>query len=427
MLADTLTVGSWTAAVKLAGAAKIILAARLFGAGDAMDAYLIAFLVPSFFIDVLGGSLDSALIPSLIEVRQKQGRAAAEALYSSVLVSAGTALLIAALLAVAGAGWLVPVLGSGFAPAKLELTRQLLLLMIVVVPLNGLASTWRAVLNAEHQFAYAAAVPIVTPIASIAALLIGGKQYGVQALAMGTVVGGILECLLSGAGAKRAGYALLPRWSGVTTALRQVASQYGPLVAMTLVLSGSALIDQGMAGRLGSGSVAALSYGTRLLAVLIVIGPTAVGTAVLPHISAAAVSREPSAVRRALRTYGLLVLAIILPVTGALIYFSEPIIRILFQQGAFSQEATRLVAAVQRASLLQLPLTVLLALEIRLTSAWKANRLLTHVAVLSLLLTCVLDLVFLRWLGVVGIALAGVATRLVSGLYLSCKIYYLRA
>jgi putative peptidoglycan lipid II flippase len=427
MLADTATVGGWTAAVKVAGALKVILAARLFGAGDAMDAYLIAFLVPSFFIDVLGGSLDSALIPSLIEVRQRKGRAAAEALYSSVLASAGAALLLAALLAAVLSGWLLPVLASGFAPAKLRLTQRLLLLMIVVAPFNALSSTWRAVLNSEHRFAYAAAVPMATPIASIAALLIAGREYGVQALAIGTVAGGTLELVLSGVGAKRAGHALLPRWSGVSAELRQVTGQYAPLVGMALVMTGSALIDQGMAGHLGSGSVAALSYGTRLLAVLIVVGPTAVGTAVLPHISAAVVSRDRAAVRRALRTYGLAVLGIILPLTGALIYFSEPLVRILFQKGAFSHEATRLVSAVQRASLLQLPLSVLLALEIRLTSAWKTNRWLSHVAMLSLVMTYVLDMVFMRWLGVVGIAFAGVATRLVSSLYLSCKIYYLRA
>src|SRR5712691_11596472 len=85
MLADTATVGGWTAIVKVAGAAKVILAARLFGTGDAMDAYLIAFLLPSFFIDMLSGPLDSALIPTLIQVRESNGRTAAESLYASVL------------------------------------------------------------------------------------------------------------------------------------------------------------------------------------------------------------------------------------------------------------------------------------------------------------------------------------------------------
>ncbi len=427
MLADTMTVGGWTAAVKVAGAIKVILAARLFGAGDVMDAFLIAFLLPAFFMDMLAGPLDSALIPALIELRQKQGRAAAEALYSNVLAGAGAAFFIAAAAATAASGLILPLLAPSFAPDKLALTEQLLLVMIAVVPLSGLAATWRAVLNSEHHFAYSAAVPLITPIASIVALLAAGKQYGVMALAEATLVGGTLEAIAAGIGVKRAGYPMVPRWHGVTAALRQVAGQYAPLVAVTLVMTGTTLVDQGMAARLGSGSVAALSYGTRLLGVLIVIGPTAVGTAVLPHISVGAMLSDPAILRRTLRTYGLAILAIILPVTAALMYFSEPIIRLLFQKGAFSEAATQLVSAVQRASLLQLPIAVLLALEIRLTSALKANRLLYRVAALSLVLTLVFDFVFMRWWGVVGIALAGVAIRLVSSLYLSCKISLLRA
>jgi putative peptidoglycan lipid II flippase len=130
---------------------------------------------------------------------------------------------------------------------------------------------------------------------------------------------------------------------------------------------------------------------------------------------------EPAALRRTLRRYSFFVLAIILPVTAGFIYFSEPIIRILFQKGAFDAAATHLVSTVQRAALLQLPVAVLLALEVRLSSARKANRLLYRVAALSLLLTIVLDVLFMRWWGVVGIALAGFGTRLVSSLYLSCK------
>jgi putative peptidoglycan lipid II flippase len=293
--------------------------------------------------------------------------------------------------------------------------------------LNGLSGTWRAVFNSQHRFALAAAVPMVTPVVSIIALMAFGREYGVWALAMGTVIGAMIEAVVSCAFVKRLGYPVIPHWWGVTASVRQVASQYAPLVAITLVMTGSALVDQGMAARLGSGSVAVLSYGTRLLGVLIVIGPTAVGTAVLPHISSADALAGPAATRRSLRTYGLFVAAFILPATIVLLYFSEPIVRILFQQGALSQTATHLVAGVQKASLLQLPLTVLLALEIRMTSAWKESQVLYRVAALSVVLTFALDLMFMRWWGVIGIALAGVAVRLVSSLYLSCKIYGFRA
>jgi len=421
MLADTVTVGGWTSVAKLAGAVKLILAARLFGAGDAMDAYLIAFLLPSFFIDMLASPLDSALIPTLIELREKHGKEAAEQLYRSTLAAAGAGLLLAAGVVAAASALLLPLVASSFPPDKLAHTRALLLLMIAVVPLSGLSSTWRAVLNSEHQFGYSAAVPAITPLVSICALLTAGKQYGVVALAAGTLIGGTLEAILAGVCVKRMGYPIIPRWAGASPALRQVAAQYGPLVAITLVMTGSALVDQSLAARLGSGSVAALSYGTRLLGVLVVIGPTAMGTAVLPHISATAVLAEPAALRKTLTRYGVFVLAVILPVTAGFIYFSEPIIRVLFQKGAFDAAATHLVSTVQKAALLQLPIAVLLALEIRVSSARKANRLLYRVAGLSLLLTIVLDVLFMRWWGVVGIALAGFGTRLVSSLYLSCK------
>jgi putative peptidoglycan lipid II flippase len=427
MLADTVTVGGWTAAVKVAGAVKVILAARLFGAGDAMDAFLVAFLLPAFFIDMLAGPIDAALIPALIELRQKQGKAAAEALYLNVLAAAGAAFVTAAVLAAALSGIVLPLLAPSFGADKLALTGRLLLVMIVVVPWSSLSATWRAVLNSEHRFAYAAAVPLITPVASIVALLGGGKRFGVIALAIATLAGGTFEAIASGIGVKRAGYAMVPRWAGVTASLRQVADQYAPLVAVTLVMTGTSLVDQAMAARLGSGSVATLNYGTRLLGVLMVIGPTAVGTAVLPHISVGAMLSDPRALRKTLRTYGLAILAVVLPATAGLMYFSEPIIRVLFQQGAFSQAATHLVSTVQRASLLQLPIAVLLALEIRLTSALKANRLLYRVAGLSLALTLALDYAFMLWWGVVGIALAGFAIRLVSSLYLSCKISLLRA
>src|ERR1700682_558538 len=197
MLADTATVGGWTSIAKVAGAAKVIMAARLFGTGDAMDAYLIAFLLPSFFIDMLSGPLDSALIPTLIEVRENKGRAAAESLYSSVLAAAAIGFFGAALLAAMTSSVFLPVLASGFAPGKQALTQRLLLLMIVVVPLSGIASTWRAILNSDHRFAAAAAIPAITPLASIVALFVAGQQYGVLALAIGTVAGGTLEAIAS--------------------------------------------------------------------------------------------------------------------------------------------------------------------------------------------------------------------------------------
>src|SRR5579864_2725733 len=79
MLADTVTVSGWTAAVKVAGAAKVIISARLFGTGD-----------------VLAGPIDAALVPRLVELREGRGRAAIEEFSSNVLAVTGAVFLMAA-------------------------------------------------------------------------------------------------------------------------------------------------------------------------------------------------------------------------------------------------------------------------------------------------------------------------------------------
>ena len=88
------TVGAFTALVKVAGGAKIIFTARAFGVSDALDAYLIAFLLPSFVCDTLAGSLNSALVPTYIQLREREGQAAAHRLYRTVL-AAGSLVLLA--------------------------------------------------------------------------------------------------------------------------------------------------------------------------------------------------------------------------------------------------------------------------------------------------------------------------------------------
>ncbi len=190
----------------------------------------------------------------------------------------------------AASALILPLVASSFPPDKLAYTAALLLLMIAVVPLSGLSSTWRAVLNSEHQFRvrgrrachHAARFDrgIVRRWANSTECWRWQSRRSPAAL---------WKRSWPASASRRLGYPIIPRWTGVSPALRQVAAQYAPLVAITLVMTGSALVDQSVAARLGSGSVAALSYGTRLLGVLMVIGPTAMGTAVLPHISAAAV------------------------------------------------------------------------------------------------------------------------------------------
>lgn len=420
---DTLLVGGITSVVKIAGTAKVMVSARFFGAGDALDAYLIAFLIPSFVSDVMSGSLGPSLIPLLIETRERSGFAAAERLYSTVLIS-GVALLSAVALVLAIVSTpVIHLLGSAFDPAKLQLTRSLFFIMIPILPLTALSCTSRAVLNAQERFAMAAVTPLLTPAAIIVFLYLFASKWGPYAIAYGTLTGCVLEaaCLLPSVLA--IGYLPFRRHPERTATTDRVARQYASVAFGNLIMGGSSVVDQAMASMLGGGSVSVLNFGTRLVTVVLAVGPAALSTSILPRFSRMTATGDSAGLRHTLKTYILLCAAITIPMTALLIYFSHPLTHLFFQRGAFTSADTNVVARIQVFALLQIPSAVLLGLLIRLVSSLKANELLVGVAAISLVLNVALNFLLMRPLGVAGIALSTSIVHLVALVLISYLVH----
>src|ERR1700716_2498043 len=100
------------------------------------------------------------------------------------------------------------------------------------------------------------------------------------------------------------------------------------MVAGTLMLSSAAFIDQSIAARLGGGSVATFTYGTKFVSVLLAIGAMSIGTAALPHLSRMVALNDWQGLRHTLRTYSILIVAVSVPLALALMYYSTPLVRI---------------------------------------------------------------------------------------------------
>ena len=412
------TVGATTGLVKVAGAAKVMFTARAFGMSDGLDAYFIAFLLPSFVADTLAGSVNSALVPTFIEVRELHGRDAANRLYRSVLAASAALLAVVAITFAILAPWVFRLLASSFNAQKQALTVSLFWVMLPLVPMAAFAATWRSILNTEGQFAIPAVLPAMTALSSIAFLLAFSTTWGVYSLAAGTLVGAALEVTFLGLSMARRGFPIWPRWAGRERTFDQVIGQYGPVVAGVLLLGGAPLIDQSIAAMLAPGSVSALSYGTRVSTVLMAVGPAAVSTAILPHFSKLMVTAEWKNIRHSLRSYAAVILAVTVPVIASFIYFSEPIVRLFFERGQFTGANTALVTQIQRFALLQIPPAMVTVLALRLISSMKANQLLLRAAALAAVLNLALDLILTRWIGVAGIALATAVVQFATFLYL---------
>lgn len=406
IFAALVAVGGATALVKLAGAVKLILIARHFGAGDELDAYFVAFLIPSFLSDVAAEAAGAALIPTFVDVREKQGPQAAQRLLRSVLfLSACASLsLLAAVLVFSDP--LLRVIASGFSAAKLELTRKLLWWMAPILCLGGLASIWRSVLTTAGQFGLPAASLGLTPVTIIAMLLLAGGRRNAEMLAAGTLIGSLLEASVIAWQLHRSRISPFPTWAGLDPEAKTVIAQYWPLAASTLLFGASAYVNQAFSAMLPPGSVSALNYGNRVLNVLLAVGPTALGVALLPHFSESAARGDWHTVRTVLKRYRRIIWLGALPLTLVLAVLSEPMVRLIFERGRFVADDTAVVARVQQLFLLQIPAMIQAVMVCRLISSIRANHLLIAGAAISLTANLAANVVLMPKMGVAGIALA---------------------
>jgi putative peptidoglycan lipid II flippase len=401
-----LTVAVMTVLVALIAAAKEMVVAGYFGTGDVVDAFLIAFLLPTFAINLLAGSFSSAMMPAYIRLKDNASAATARQLFSSILVLALLFMVSAALVLAILAPTILPLLGSGFSAQTMALALSLFYWLLPVLVFSGACKIYAVAINADERFILVALVPAITPICSVVLLVLFVEQLNIYALAAGLLVGSVAEASILASVAAGRGLPILPRWFGLNDDLRSVMRQYVPMVAAAFLMSGTMLVDQAMAAMLESGSVATLNYANKVVAMVLSVGSIALGTAVFPHFSRMVAKEDWGAVRHTFSTYTRLILLISVPTTVVLFLFSESIIGILFERGAFSAQDTRLVGQAQAFYLLQIPFYVLGIMGVRLLSAVAKNQILMKISFVNLLTNIVANYIFMLYFGVVGIALS---------------------
>jgi putative peptidoglycan lipid II flippase len=422
IVAAMITVVAASGAVKLVTIVKEIAIAARFGTGDQIDAFVIAFALPSFFIGVTASAFNAAVIPTYVQVRDRQSRALALDMISSVTVCTCALLVAVTVVLALAAPTLLSLLGSGFSPEKLWMTRTLFFLLLPYIVLSGCTAIWAAALTAEERFALVSVAPVGTPIIIVIALWTVRPSAGIYALPLAMIAGAIVESYVLARGLRKQGFPLIPRWRGLHPATRGVTSQFVTAAFGAFMMSSTVVVDHSMAATLGDGSVATLNYGTRLPLFLLGFFSGAMSTAVLPQFSALVARSDWSELEHSVRTLIRWILIVSIPVTALLIALSVPITRLLFERGAFGPDATLLVGRVQALYLLQVPFYLVAILLVRLVSSFKANHLLMWGSGLNVIVNIVLNYILMRLMGVSGIALSTSLVLVVSCCFLAVTL-----
>lgn len=400
LFGDTLLVGGLTVAAKLMGALKTVVLAGVPGPGLVLDSYLLAFLIPSFLSEVFFAAFVPALVPRLAELRHEGDLDSRNSLYGGLFARAlqySTA--AAAILA------LIALTVRGIAPGqKMRMSAGALLWMTPLLSFSACSNVWRAVLVAERRFATIAISPCLSAATIMACAVVPIAVPMSSRLAIGTLLGAILEAAALAAAVSRAGCPIVPS-TPARKSPEPMYAQYRFLVAGNLATSGALFIDQCMAALWGSGGLSIYTFGTRFPNMLLAAGPSALSTTVLPHLADSAV-RGKQSMRSLLRRVLFWSGAAGAVTSMAFIACSSLIIRSTMQHGVFTAADTAIVARVQSWSIAQLPFAMCIAALTRALASSGENRVLAPMAGLTIIFTPVLDYLFLRWMGVAGVALS---------------------
>ncbi len=349
---------------RVLGLIREVVFAALFGAGRNLDAFLMAFRVPNMLRDLFAeGALSTAFITTFSKKIATEGDASAWRLASKVATLTVVFMSAVTLLGILFAPQLIQLMTWGsWSPEKTAITILLTRIMWPFILLVSLAALVMGMLNAKHVFGMPAMASSFFNLGSI----VGGValcywfdpqidwrhphfgERGLIGLAIGTLIGGLLQLIVQFPPLRRVGFKFRPDFNWRDPGVRIILALMGPATIAASAVQINVLVNSGFAARLGDGPVSWLNIAFRLMQLPLGIFGVAVATVTLPLISRSAAVGNTAGFRSALAHSIRLVLLLTIPAAIGLIILAEPIIRLIYEHGRFTPAATEQTAVALR-------------------------------------------------------------------------------
>lgn len=325
-----------------------------FGAGDAMDAFLVAFRVPNLVRDLFAeGAMSAALVPTFSKTLATGGRERAWKLGNAVVNALVLATGALVLLAIVFAEPIVRLLAGDFAsvPGKFELTVVLTRVMSPVLVLMAVAAACMGMLNSLNVFFIPALSPAMFNVASIVVTIlfvpvaIAAGYEPILVVAIGTILGGVGQVILQWPMLRTYGYRYRPTLDFRDPGLHRVLVLMGPGTIGLAATQLNVFVNTVVATGEGTGAVSWLGYAFRVMYLPIGLFGVSIATATTPAMSRLAATRDTARMRSTLASAVALMLTLNVPATLGLIALAAPIVRLLFERGSFTAADTAATAA----------------------------------------------------------------------------------
>lgn len=407
---------------RLAGAAAIVMAAYMsgrisgllrdvaigyrFGTGPQLDAYYAAVRVPDLVFQVVAGAaVTSAFIPAYTTYLNKDSRDEAWEMISTCFSLALVVLLPLIAIVMLLAPQIMTLMVPDFTPEYQQLAANLARIVLLSPIFFTIGCFSTSALNAHGRFLLAALAPTSYNVGIIFGAVVLSRGLGIYGLALGALAGSALFLLVQLPGLHQIGFIFRPVLNLRHQGVRTVGRLMGPRAIGLAVTQVNFVVTLYLASGI-PGGISSLNYAWLLTLLPLGIFAMAISTAVFPSLAEQSAAARYDELRQTLLNAMRFILYLTIPASIGLIVLSHPVVRLLFQRGAFTAVSTTMTADALR--LYALGLFGMATTEIVTRAFYALQDTLTpvKVAALGMAVNLALALILVRIMGEDGLALA---------------------
>jgi putative peptidoglycan lipid II flippase len=424
MFRSSMVVGVFSFLGSLTGILVETSIAAHLGLSKNSDTFYAAFTIPYIMTNLLRVTGQFSLVPffSSLETRHSARELWGGFSYATNFVFLGLAGISA--LGALASPLLIRGIAPGFTPRETALAIQLSRWLFLILAPAGIAEVIRSLLFSQRRFVVAASGNFLRNVTVIAFVVFDFRRHGFYSIVLGYVAGHLIQLVIFAAHLLTSfpvRYSLTLEGSG--EAFRNLRG--AGMVQMTTALGrqGLVVVERIIASFLPPGTLTALGYGVKIISTVSDLLAGSVGTASLPALSRAFARKEREEVRRGLRHAIEITLLLISPAVVFCLMLSPNIIRLIFERGNFTLDATVLMGQILFYYSLSLPF--LAGLRILNFYLFARNEVTTflHLATVQVGLNLALDLIYVvifHW------TTAGIPLALLTSLVVPCAMAYAR-
>ncbi|USG64258.1 murein biosynthesis integral membrane protein MurJ [Brevibacillus ruminantium] len=337
---------------RLLGFFRTIYLSNIYGTNGVTDAFNTAAQIPLTLYLIVPGAINAVLIPTMRGMLEKNEQTGP--LYQRMFTIVLVIFTIIAALGIVFARPIAMLLGAkdevvAFGPGELgnvlDLTTEMLRLMWPSVVFIGLAGLWSSVSNANQHFFTPTLSTVANGAVVIVSMYLLVPVYGSTGLAIATTLGYLAAIVPMMFTMKQFDYQhrLAFHWRE-DQALREMGERVVPILIGAVVAQATSLLEKSFANGLGEGKVTALANANQLVQMPMAIFVGAFTLPLFPLLASFVKRGEMDRMKETLQKGLSYLLILLLPVTVGFIVYAEPIIRLVFERGAFDEHSVMLTA-----------------------------------------------------------------------------------